>query len=82
MGRKTHSDETITKVFNKARKVSGEHPSVKRMDRYNKIIDRSAYGNRNSGYGWDIHHKDKNPNNNSIDNLEALHYDSHNSIHQ
>ncbi len=81
MGRKTFSSATVTRVFRRAKIIHGKHENLWRKDRRNRTINRSAYGDRNSSYGWDIHHKDGNHNNNNESNLEAVHYDTHNELH-
>ncbi len=82
MSRKTHSKNTVTKVFCKASEIVGKNPSLWRADRYGRVIARAAYGDENSKFGWNIHHRDSDPSNNNINNLEAIHYETHNEIHK
>ncbi len=81
MSRKMHSKEIVNKIFRKARTINGEDPNLWRLDRKGMYIYRPAYGDIHSSYGWNIHHKDNNPNNNSESNLEAVHYDTHLNLH-
>ena len=81
-GRKSFSKEKVTEVFRKAKKINEEDPYLWRQDRKGRMIYRPAYGDIYSNYGWNIHHIDGNLNNNNINNLEAVHYDTHNEIHR
>lgn len=80
MSRESFSKTKITNIFNKAKIDINEDSKLWRRDRKNRKIYRPAYGDHNSKYGWNIHHKDKNSKNNSIDNLEAVHFDTHDEI--
>lgn len=50
------SDSVVNEVWVKAKVIQGEHPNVKRKDKCGAIIAKSAYGNHNSNFGWDIDH--------------------------
>ena len=50
------SREVINAVWAKGRTISGVNHNVKRMDKCNAVIAKSAYGDHNSDYGWDIDH--------------------------
>jgi len=50
------NDETIKKVWNKGKIVSGNDPGKWRKDDCNAWIGRSNYGDRKSNYGWEIDH--------------------------
>ncbi|MGI6222628.1 MAG: HNH endonuclease signature motif containing protein [Prevotella sp.] len=50
------TEDTIQKVWEKARIVSGNDPDKWRKDQCNAWIGREYYGNRNSEYGWEIDH--------------------------
>ncbi len=80
-GRITHSKNKINEVFRKCKKIKNQDPNLWRKDRFGREIYRPAYGDFNSDYGWNIHHKNGNPRNNTIENLEAIHYDSHSELH-
>ncbi len=80
-GRKTFSKEKINEVFRKLKTVDGEDPNLWRKDRFGMVIYRPAYGDFNSQYGWNIHHKNNNSSDNRIENLEAINYDSHSRLH-
>ncbi len=81
MSRSTHGRNTVTKVFRKSAEIIDRNPSLWRADRYGRVMARAAYGDRNSQFGWDIHHRDSNHNNNNINNLEAVHFSTHEEIH-
>ena len=49
-------DNTVQAVWNKARIVPGQDPTIFRKDQCDAWIRRSSYGNRNSEYGWEIDH--------------------------
>ena len=51
-----------------------------KKDRHNRSMNLSNYGDRDRGDGWDIHHIDGNTRNNSLENLEAVTYKTHNEI--
>ena len=69
-------------AWEKAKEINGVHPNVKREDCRGKKIVKSAYGDRNSNFGWDIHHIDGNNSNNNLDNLKAVHHNTHTQINQ
>ena len=50
------SEEVIQQVWERGTIVSNNEPSVHRKDECGAWIQRSAYGNRNSMYGWEIDH--------------------------
>lgn len=50
------SEETIQKVWEKAKVIVGNDPAVWRQDQCGAWIGRIQYGNRNSEYGWEIDH--------------------------
>jgi len=49
-------EETVAKVWEKGKRVPGIDPAKWRKDDCNAWILRSAYGDRNSDYGWEIDH--------------------------
>lgn len=79
--RRPHSKNKINEVFRKAKIIKGEDPNLWRKDRFGEIIYRPAYGDYNSKYGWNIHHKNKDRSDNRVENLEAISYDSHDKLH-
>ena len=56
-GRKSFSDDEIQKVWNKAKKIDSEDPSVYRKDHAGAWIKRDEYGKTNSSLGWEIDHR-------------------------
>ena len=52
------SEEDIQKVWNKGATVSGYDSEKFRKDKCDAWMTRSQYGNRDSIYGWEIHHVD------------------------
>ncbi|MGP8071370.1 MAG: HNH endonuclease [Candidatus Bathyarchaeia archaeon] len=74
--RKTWSPEEIQAVWEKGTAVRENHPSLFRKDQYGAWIQRDHYGNRDAGYGWEIHHIDGNPNNNGLSNLAPLQWEN------
>lgn len=46
----------IDAVWNKAVAVTGVDPRIKRKDKCGAWIARSAYGDHDSDFGWDIDH--------------------------
>lgn len=50
------SEETIQKVWEKGRIVSGNDRDRWRKDQCEAWIGRKEYGDRDSQYGWEIHH--------------------------
>lgn len=79
-GRKSFSRQIKRIVFKNSNPTEG-NPTIWRRDIDNKLICFPSYGDRNSSYGWDIHHIDGNPNNNEVENLIAVHYDTHGNFH-
>ena len=80
--RKSFSKNKKRDLFNLLSPIDGEDSLQIRQDRKGRKVAKAAYGDRNSSFGWNIHHKDGNYNNNSIENLEALHYESHDEEHK
>lgn len=78
-GRKTFSKNVKTQVFDKVALPINKNWGI---DFRGKKIARAGYGDENSKFGWNIHHKDGNKNNNNIDNLIPVHYDTHRDIHR
>jgi len=50
------SENTVQKVWEKGRIVSGNAPAVYRKDECGAWLGRNQYGNRDSRYGWEIDH--------------------------
>lgn len=50
--------------------------------KYEHILVWEKYHGRKLPRGWVVHHKDENPLNNDISNLEAMPHAAHNSIHR
>ena len=64
-------EETIKKVWEKARPIPDHDFNQIRQDRCGSEIARHEYGNRNSSRGWEIDHK--NPRSgDEISNLDPL----------
>jgi hypothetical protein len=62
------SQETIARVWAKAKKVYGENPNRFRKDECGAWIAGAQYGNRESEFGWVIRRRDPN----GDDGLENL----------
>ena len=67
----TFEDETIDKVWGKAREIPGKDPDNIRQDACGAAMRKDDYGNRDSNQGWEIDHKDPKGNDN-LSNLQAL----------
>lgn len=80
-GRKTFNKTIRRNLFLNLERVEGYNPSIWRYDIHGNLVCFPSYGDRNSSYGWDIHHIDGNKDNNRLSNLVAVHYDTHLSIH-
>lgn len=50
------TEETIQKVWEKGKIVSGNDPGVWRKDECGAWIGRKHYGDRHSQYGWEVDH--------------------------
>ncbi|MDR1287150.1 MAG: HNH endonuclease [Treponema sp.] len=57
--------------------------TTKARDDKNRLIYKAAFGDRNSKYGWDVHHilPEKQGGTDAFDNLRIVHYDTHDEIH-
>jgi hypothetical protein len=69
------SDEKVQQVWEKASIPSQQHKSEWRKDQCGAWIYRAAYGNRNSKYGWEVHHIDPNGGD-SLSNLIPLNWEN------
>ncbi len=52
----SYSQETVQKVWEKGKIVSGNDSSKWRKDQCGAWMSRSQHGNRDSQYGWEIEH--------------------------
>ncbi len=68
-------------IFEKAKQAEFQDSRLWKIDRHGKMMHKAAYGDRNSKYGWNIHHKDGNRSNNNISNLEAVNFVTHKKLH-
>lgn len=82
MSRGNFSKEQKEAAWNNAYKIDGVSPKEKRKDFHDRTIAKSAYGDEDSSFGWNIHHKNGNWRDNRYSNLVAVHYDTHKEIHQ
>jgi len=75
------SKQVIDLVWEKAEVINGSDSRVKRKDKCGAWIARSAYGDHNSDFGWDVDHVIPESNNggNHISNLQPLHWENNNS---
>lgn len=69
------SEEMIQKVWEKGTIPSEEHKNQWRKDQCTAWIYRAAHGDRNSLYGWEIHHIDPNGGD-DLSNLIPLHWEN------
>lgn len=70
------SDSVVNQVWEKAEEIQGVNPKVKRKDKCGATMAKSAYGDHNSSFGWDIDHiKPKSKNGTDVlSNLQPLHW--------
>lgn len=70
------SKEQLNKIFSKAKPIKGENLGQRRRDTFGSVIDRAAYGDTNSEFGWDVDHKKsrKKGGSNDLSNLQPLHW--------
>ena len=67
------SDEKVQKVWEKAQVAPPNDQNTYRKDQCGAWINRGAYGDRNSKYGWEVDHI--NPNGgDDLTNLRPLHW--------
>lgn len=71
----TFDDETIDKVWSKAREIPGQDPDAVRQDACGTPMARDDYGNRDSDVGWEIDHKDSQGGDN-LSNLQPLQWEN------
>lgn len=79
MNRRSFNPTKKWNIFDSADYADGYDENY-RIDRHGRLIHFYEHGNINSEYGWNIHHIDENPRNNSTENLEPVHYDTHDEI--
>jgi len=72
------SEDTIKKVWDKAKTVPGNDTNVWRKDQCGAWIGWSYYGNRKSQYGWEIDHitPESEGGGNEISNLRPLQWEN------
>ena len=69
------SDAQIQQVWEKAAPQVNNDPNVWRKDQCGAWLNRAAHGDRNSKWGWEIHHI--NPNGgDGMANLMPLHWEN------
>ena len=63
-------------------KVVGKS-NTRALDYRNREVRKEAYGDRNSDYGWEVHHEipKRNGGTDNFDNLKIVHYVTHDEIH-
>jgi len=71
----TLDDETIDKVWNKAREIPGKNSDDVRQDACGTTMKRDDYGDRDSQQGWEIDHKDPEGEDN-LSNLQPLQWEN------
>lgn len=71
-------DETIQKVWEKGKTVSGSDATQSRKDECGAWISRGQYGNRKSQYGWEIDHivSRDNGGSDALSNLRPLQWEN------
>ena len=67
------SEDNVQAVWERGHPIQGNDSNVWRQDDCGAWIRRSDYGNRNSGFGWEIDHIDPTRGNN-LSNLRPLHW--------
>lgn len=80
-GRKTFSNTTKRYVFEQLERISDRDPKIWRMDLSGRTICYPSYGDFNSRYGWNIHHKNNDSSDNRLFNLEATSFELHDKYH-
>ncbi len=80
-GRKTFNKNAKRNIFDKLREVPGKDKKIWRKDVGNEVICFPSHGDENSKFGWNIHHINENPVDNSLSNLEAVSYKTHQVLH-
>ncbi len=70
------SQSVIDSVWDKAKVQNNNDKDTWRKDYAGAWINKSAYGNTNSDYGWEIDHKKPSSQggSNNLSNLEPLHW--------
>jgi hypothetical protein len=68
-----HSNTTVQQVWEKGQIINGVDPSIWRKDQCSAWINRNAYGDRSSTYGWEVDHISPGGSDN-LPNLRPLHW--------
>ncbi len=77
------SDEVIERVWQNGKPTPSNDPGVWRKDQCDAWIRRSAYGDRDSPYGWEVDHirPTSEGGSDELSNLRPLHWEN-NAVRQ
>ena len=81
-GHKTFSKNIERYVFERLKEIPNKNPKIWRVDLSGNYICYPSYGDYQSRFSWNIHHKNEIPLDNRLINLEGISYERHEKYHE
>ena len=80
--RKTFTKSQIKDTFEKCKEHKPGANTQIRFDHKGRKMHWAFYGKRDSEYGWNIDHINRNPSDNNLNNLRAVNFKTHEELNK